>query len=99
MAGALERAGGRTYAIAAYPAAELRAMAEGLAFPLLGDPERAAIRAFGVLHAGGGIEGEDIALPAHFLIRSDGTIAWRYVSPRINARPTPDAIEHAIGEL
>ena len=31
--------------------------------------------------------GADIALPAHFLIRRDGTIAWSFVARHANVRP------------
>ncbi len=70
-----------------------------LGFPLLADPECAAIRAYGVLHERGGPGGTDIAVPAHFLVRPDGSIAWRYVAGRISDRVAPEHIVQAIEEL
>jgi peroxiredoxin len=50
--------------------------AYGLEFPLLSDPEAGTIRDYGVLHEGGGLEG-DIARPAVFVIDRRGRIVWR----------------------
>lgn len=60
-----------------------------LKFAFLSDRERTVIRDYGVLHAGGGPSGEDIALPAYFLIDRDGRILWRRVAARIQDRPDP----------
>jgi peroxiredoxin len=98
---ALERKGGRLFAIAASPQADLAALVaeRELGIPLLADPECAAIRAFGLLHPGAGPGGADIAVPAHFLLRADGSIAWSYVARRINDRPTPETIVRAVEGL
>jgi peroxiredoxin len=68
----------------------------GLDFPVLSDPDAAAIRAFGVLHSAGGMGGVDIARPATFLIGPDGTVRWRQLTDnwRIRVRP-----EHVLGAL
>lgn len=63
-----------------------------LKFTFLSDRERAVIRDYGVLHAGGGPSGEDIALPAQFLIDRDGRILWRRVAGRIQDRPGPKEV-------
>ena len=64
----------------------------GLAFPILSDPDRAAIRAYGVLHAGGAPDGADIALPADFLIDREGVIAWAHVASQVQSRPPPNEV-------
>lgn len=57
----------------------------GLTFPLLSDPKMTVIRAYGVEHVG-----KDIALPASFVIKQDGTIAYRYVGENPRDRPSVD---------
>lgn len=77
-------------AVTAAPVSELRGYAEGLALtmPILADPERRVIRAFGVEDPG-----NKTAWPAIFLVQ-DGTIAWRSLATtyKIEGRPAPDVI-------
>ena len=72
---------------------------EQLAFGILSDRNMSVINALGLRHAGAGPGGNAIAIPAHFLIRKDGTIAWRYISPRAQDRPDPAEILAAIETL
>jgi peroxiredoxin len=48
----------------------------GYTYTFLSDPKAEAIRKYDVLHAGAGIDGQDIARPAEFLIDSSGTVRW-----------------------
>lgn len=91
MQDALERRGGTLLAISADSPPELAelARAQDLRFPLLSDPDRQVIRAYGLLHTGGGPGGGDIAIPAQVLVRSDGSVAWRHVSGTITDRMDP----------
>jgi len=73
--------------------------ADGLPFRILSDASRDVIRRYGLLHAGGGPGGTDIAVPAQFLLRPDGTIAWRHVSDRIQDRAEPAETLAAIAAL
>lgn len=61
----------------------------GLTFPLLSDTEHKTIQDFGLVHHAGGPGGEDIAIPAQFLIDRDGRILWRRIAGRIQDRPDP----------
>ena len=54
----------------------------GVNFPLLRDPDLTVTSAYGVA-----MKGEDMAVPAVFVIRSDGTISWRYIGERMWDRP------------
>ena len=84
-------------AIAVDPPRRARRVVETsrLAFPILCDTEREAIRKYGVVHKGGGPRNSDIALPAHFLIDTDGRIAWQHIARRNQDRPAPrDVLEH-----
>lgn len=70
-----------------------------LPFRVLSDAERSVIELYGLAHAGGGLEGETIAVPAQILVRSDGSIAWSFVASRINARTPPESTLHALQRL
>ena len=62
---------------------------EDLSFPILCDTEREVIGAYGLRHQGGGLDGGDIAIPAHVLIDEDGRILSRHVSKRPQDRLDP----------
>lgn len=68
-----------------------------LGFPILADEDRTVIKAYGLVHAGEGPKGTDIAIPAHVLIARDGRILWRHVSKRIQDRLAPkDVLEQVL---
>lgn len=68
------------------PVENNRAMVEKLLlpFPLLSDPEGRLIKEWGVWNDGEG----GIAMPSIFAIRSDGSLAWKYVGHDYADRPT-----------
>jgi len=51
-------------------------------FPLLSDPDMTVINAYGVA-----MKGQDIAVPAVFVVRPDGHISWRYIGESVTDRP------------
>jgi peroxiredoxin len=53
-----------------------------ITLPLLADPELKVISAYGVA-----MEGNDIAVPATFVIRQDHTIASSYIGENMTDRP------------
>jgi peroxiredoxin len=61
----------------------------GYTYTFLSDPEAEVIRRYGVLHKGGGQDGQDIARPAEFLVDRSGTVRWRNLTEdwRVRARP------------
>ncbi|MBN2358328.1 MAG: peroxiredoxin family protein [Deltaproteobacteria bacterium] len=65
-----------------------------LPFPILADPELAAIRAYG-------IEDTELAIsrPAFFLVRPDGSIAWEYVGDARTDRPDIEMLLTQIDRL
>ncbi len=68
-----------------------------LDFPILSDSDLEVTRALGLLHEGGGIEGDDVPRPATFLIQ-DGFIAWRDLTDNWRVRiRADDLLEVAIG--
>ncbi len=97
----IERAGGALAAISvdapevsAKLASELAADGGPLGFPLLSDPSRAAVKAFGVHDAE-----HDIALPAVLILGERGEVAWKHVGDGILDRPEEDAIIGALAAL
>jgi len=76
------------------PVENNRAMVDKLLlpFPLLSDPEGKVIKEWGVWSdADGGI-----AKPAIFAIRSDGSLAWKYVGRDFADRPTDDELFNSL---
>lgn len=59
----------------------------GLGFPVLSDPKATVIERYGIrmVH-------DELAVPAVFVVRSDGTIAWRFVATRAAERPTNETV-------
>lgn len=70
--------------------------AYGLEFPLLSDGELRLIDAFGVRHAGAGIDGGDIARPATFVIDRQGRVVWRDVTENWRVRVRPERLLHQL---
>ena len=64
----------------------------GYTFPFLSDPKAEVIRRYDLLHAGAGIEGQDIARPAEFLVDSSGTVRWVNLTENYWVRARPEQI-------
>lgn len=71
-----------------------RELAEGLGltFPVVSDAGRTTIAAWGIVHAGGGLGGTDIARPATFLVERDGTVSWRSLTDNWRVRVRPENV-------
>ncbi len=98
---ALRAKGGMCLAISVDPPEKSRVVVEesGLSFPILSDEGRSVIERYGLVHEGGGLNGETIAVPAQILVATDGTIRWRHVARRITARADPRDTLAAIARL
>ena len=70
--------------------------AKGYTFPVVSDPNAAAIRRYGVLHAKGGEGGKDIARPAEFLVDRNGIIRWESLTDDLRVRARPEAVLQAV---
>jgi peroxiredoxin len=66
-----------------------------LPFPILSDAESRVIGEWGVLNAAE----HDIAKPAIFCIRRDGTIAYEYIGVDYTDRPTDEELFAAVSEV
>ena len=65
---------------------------QGYAFTFLSDPNAEVIRRYGVLHAGAGEGGRDIARPAEFLVDASGTVRWVNLTEDIRVRARPEMV-------
>jgi peroxiredoxin len=70
---------------------DLRQKAE-YTFPILSDPKAEAIRRYDLLHAGAGVNGQDVARPAEFLIDSTGTVRWVNLTENYWIRARPEQV-------
>lgn len=91
VAAELRRQGGRLLAISTDRPRDLGKVVERLGPDAiaLSDPQAKVIRAYGLLHEHGGMDGEDSAIPAQILIDRNGTILWTHVPRRVQAGPDP----------
>ena len=71
----------------------------GYTFTFLSDPKAEAIRRYDLVHAGQGINGQDIARPAEFLLDSSGTVRWVNLTENYWVRARPEQILEAAKTL
>ena len=64
----------------------------GYTYTFLSDPKAEVIRRYDLLHAGAGINGQDIARPAEFLLDSSGTVRWVNLTENYWVRARPERI-------
>jgi peroxiredoxin len=87
-------AGIRPVAISVDAPEESRDLAQkaGYTFPLLSDQNTETIRRYDLVHAGAGINGNDISRPAEFLIDSSGTVRWVNLTENYWVRARPEQV-------
>ncbi len=61
-------------------------------YTFLSDPKAEVIRRYDLLHRGAGVNGQDIARPAEFLLDSSGMIRWVNLTEDYRVRARPDQI-------
>ena len=88
-------------AISADPPAVTRAhlAKTGWTYTFLSDPDAAAIRRYGLLHKGAGVDGKDIARPAELLIDPSGTVRWVNLTEDYRVRARPEEVLRAFDQL
>jgi peroxiredoxin len=96
-----ERAGVEIIAISPDPNERSQKVAEGLrlAFRFLADPDLAATRRYGLVHAGAGPGGRDVPRPATVVVDRDGIVRWFSVSRNYQVRPDPGDVLRAVRSL
>jgi len=90
----LEKLGVNLLALSVDPPREAKRMVDrlNLEFPVLCDTQREIIKAYGLVHERGGLDGSDIPIPAQVLIGQDGTILSRFASVRTQDRLDPGQV-------
>jgi peroxiredoxin len=90
----LEEAGIRPVAISVDTPEVSRDLCQkaGYTFTFLSDPKADVICRYDLLHAGAGIDGQDIARPAEFLVDSSGTVRWVNLTENYWVRARPEQI-------
>ena len=71
----------------------------GYTFTFLSDPRGEAIRRYDLLHPGAGVNGQDIARPAEFLLDPTGTVRWVNLTENFWVRARPEQILAAARSL
>ena len=96
-----ERAGVEIIAISPDPNEQSQKVADGLrlGYRFLADPDLAATRRYGLVHAGGGGEGQDVPRPATVVLDRAGVVRWFSVSRNIQVRPDPGEVLRAVRAL
>jgi peroxiredoxin len=64
----------------------------GYTYTFLSDPKADVIRRYDLVHAGAGIDGQDIARPAEFLLDSSGIVRWVNLTENYWVRARPEQV-------
>ena len=90
----LEEVGIRPVAISVDSPEDSRSLCQkaGYTFTFLSDPRAEVIRTYDLVHAGAGINGQDIARPAEFLVDSSGIVRWVNLTENYWVRARPEQI-------
>ena len=75
------------------------AQSQGYTFPILSDRNAEVIRRYDLVHAGAGINGEDIARPAEFLVDVTGTAVWINLTENYWIRARPEQVLEVANRL
>jgi peroxiredoxin len=67
----------------------------GYTFTFLSDPKAEVIRRYDLVHAGAGIDGQDIARPAEFIVDESGVVRWVNLTENYWVRARPEQILEA----
>jgi peroxiredoxin len=67
----------------------------GYTFTFLSDPKAEVIRRYDLVHAGAGIDGQDIARPAEFIVDGSGVVRWVNLTENYWVRARPEQILEA----
>jgi len=70
-----------------------------LGYRFLADRDLAVTRRYGLVHAGGGPNGQDVPRPATVVLDRDGVVRWFSVSRNFQVRPDPDDVRRAVRAL
>ena len=64
----------------------------GYTYTFLSDSKAEVIRRYNLLHQGAGVNGQDIARPAEFLVDASGVVRWRNLTEDLRVRAIPEDV-------
>ncbi len=67
----------------------------GYTYTFLSDPKAEVILRYDLVHPGAGVNGQNIARPAEFLLDSSGVIRWVNLTEDLRVRARPEQIMEA----
>jgi peroxiredoxin len=96
-----ERAGVEIIAVSPDPNEKSQKLADGLrlGYRFLADPDLAVTRRYGLVHARGGSEGQDVPRPATVVLDREGVVRWSSVADNYQVRPDPGDVVRAVRAL
>ena len=96
-----ERAGLEIVAVSPDRNEQSQKLAEGLrlAYRFVADTDLAVTRRYGLVHARGGADGQDVPRPATVVLDRAGVVRWVSVSRNYQVRPDPDDVLRAVRAL
>lgn len=96
-----EKAGVEIVAVSPDPNARSHEMAQRLhlGYRFVADPDLAVTRRYGLVHARGGQNGEDVPRPTTVVLDRDGVVRWLWVSHNFQVRPDPNDVLRAVRSL
>ena len=96
-----EKAGVEIIAVSPDSNEQSQRLADGLrlAYRFVADRDLAVSRRYGLIHAGGGPDGEDVPRPATVVLDRDGVVRWLSLSDNFQVRPDPGVVLRAVRAL
>lgn len=96
-----ERAGIEVIAVSPDANEQSQRLAEGLelGYRFVADRDLAVTRRWGLVHARGGAEGQDVPSPATVVVDKNGVVRWFSVSSNFQVRPDPGDVIRAVRAL
>jgi peroxiredoxin len=98
---AAERAGVEIVGVSPDSNEQSQKMAEGLrlGYRFVADRDLAVTRRYGLIHARGGAEGQDVPRPTTVVLDRDGVVRWFSVASNYQVRPNPGDVLRAVRAL
>jgi peroxiredoxin len=96
-----ERAGVEIVAVSPDSNEQSQKVAEGLRlnYRFLADRDLTVARRYGLVHASGGPDGQDVPRPATIVVDRDGFVRWFSVSRNFQVRPDPGDVLRVVRSL
>ena len=96
-----ERTGVEIIALSPDPNAQSQRLADGLrlGYRFVSDRDLAVTRRYGLVHARGGSDGQDVPRPATVVLDRDGVVRWLSLADNFQVRPDPGDVVRAVRAL